>query len=253
MVKKDREVAKHPNLGARIFWGVLLLVAAGVLGVQAFGVYSFAINPWWLVLAAFLVAFGIATAVGRVWFFTFMSLAGLVTIANYQTDWLGIQMSTQQVWWMWGAAVLLSIAFAVLFHRRGTKTCGVFFGKGSSDESISEFSESDGVVRVNTSFGETVKYIDNQNLKRVELNNSFGEQKIYFDNAVPSEKGVSVVVDNSFGGIELYVPKNWQIMDGMNSFAAGVSEKNRAVLTDKSPTLRLSGKQNFAGIEIIYV
>lgn len=250
-----KKVKKNWGLG-RVFWGLFFLAAAAVVVLNQAGVVLSEITALVVIAAISLLAVFLVSLRNLFWTGVFAALAGGVLLFRDQlteaTGWGDFFMST---WTVLGVALLLAIGFSILFHRR--RSSFTHFGAKILDDeefgSVDETNTTDSVVRVRTRFGETVKYIDSQNLQRVELSNSFGGQKIYFDNAKPSAKGVSVVVDNSFGGIELYVPKNWQVMDGLNSFAAGVGEKNRAILTDKSPTLRLSGNQNFAGIEIIYV
>ncbi|MDR0591147.1 MAG: hypothetical protein LBG75_01115 [Candidatus Nomurabacteria bacterium] len=259
----NNKAIHRPNLGARIFWGVLLLVAAGILGVQAFDVYTFAVNPWWLVLATFLVAFGIATAIGRVWFFTFGSVAGLLTIANYQTDWLPFSMNTQQVLWMWGAAILLSIAFSVLFHRsRPSKHLHAYhdghthFDRHNPDKYENVINQDDdSEVFVDVNMGATIKYINTEDFQRAVLNCRLGSIKAYFDNAKVKGDSAIIEVNGFMSGFELYIPKNWRVVDSVSNTMSGVNEKNTPRFVDKGSgkTVTITGSMTMSGVEIIYV
>ncbi len=76
--------------------------------------------------------------------------------------------------------------------------------------------------------------------------------KVYFDNAIITNCNAIVRINASFSGIELYVPKTWNIDDKTNVFLGAISEKNK---NDKitTNTLTLVGDINFAGVEIIYI
>ncbi|MBA9010068.1 putative membrane protein [Clostridium saccharobutylicum] len=76
--------------------------------------------------------------------------------------------------------------------------------------------------------------------------------KLYFDNAVMSNENAVVRINASFSGIELYIPKAWNVDDKTNVFLGSVSEKNRnnQVTTN---TLTLVGDVSFSGVEIIYI
>ncbi len=61
-----------------------------------------------------------------------------------------------------------------------------------------------------------------------------------------------VRIDASFSGIELYIPKTWNIDNKINVFLGAISEKNRnnQITTN---TLTLVGDIKFSGVEIIYI
>jgi hypothetical protein len=233
----------------RVFWGVAFLLAAVAVVCSALGVVTFGVNIGWVLLAILLIAIAAASLVNLNWWGVFIPLAGLGTIANIQTDYL--PQLDGQIGALWIVAVLVAIGFSILFHsHRGSFNIGDFYEQ--TDDNLDDNTDKS-VVRATTKFGETVKYIDSDDLEKVCLKCSFGSQKIYFDNATPSKKGIDLQIDCSFGGIELFVPKNWSIVNGVNVVAGGISEKGRAVLTDKSPELRLSGSLNFSGVEIVYI
>ncbi|MCW8000075.1 hypothetical protein CFK35_19690, partial [Clostridium sp. cpc1] len=59
-------------------------------------------------------------------------------------------------------------------------------------------------------------------------------------------------INASFSGIELYVPKNWNIDDKTNVFLGAISEKNKNDKTTTN-TLTIIGDITFSGVEIIYI
>ncbi len=75
---------------------------------------------------------------------------------------------------------------------------------------------------------------------------------MYFDKAVISNENAIVRINASFSGIELYIPKTWNVDDKTNVFLGAVSEKNRNNQTTTN-NLTLVGDVSFSGVEIIYI
>ena len=237
----------------RVFWGLFFLAAAVAVVLNQAGIMLPEISALKTLTAIFLAAVLLVSLRHVFWTGTFAALMGGALLFRRElTDLTGWGNFFMNTWAVFSVAILLTISFSMLFRRRRPRR-EEFKPEYRSKKTVNESIETDDVVRVSTLFGGTVRYIYSQNLQKVELKNLFGGQTIYFDNAMPVSNGANVVIDNLFGGIELHVPKSWQIISGLNSFAAGVSEKNHTVFTDNSPILRLSGSQNFAGVEIIYV
>ncbi|MCL2451942.1 hypothetical protein FWD20_03720 [Candidatus Saccharibacteria bacterium] len=242
---------KH-NVFWRVFWGVFFLVAAGAVAAQIFGFFSFSIGIWWLILATFLFAIIIASLVKLNWFGVFVSLACLVTIANYQTNWLSL--SGQEVGALFGIALLLTIAFSILFHKKSYRSMRKYWSRyervgGASETSADDERE----VAVRANFGSAVRYIESKNLEKVLIDCKFGAAKVYLSNARPAGKETTVLINCAFGGLELYVPRTWRIVNGLDANLGGVEEKGRTEISPDSPTVRLIGSANLGGVEIVYV
>lgn len=107
-------------------------------------------------------------------------------------------------------------------------------------------------VYCSNTFGATTKYINSNNLQRATLDCSFGEIKAYFDNAVVQNPSVEICVHVSFGSVELYIPREWTVVQNANVFAGSVNEKNRNC-SDGRPVVELVGEVNFGAVTIIYV
>lgn len=250
--KDDRKsCSRSKHLFGRIFWGLFFLVAAAGLASQIFGIVTYDINIWWVILCIFLVAIMIKSLISLNWFGVFVPAAVVVTILNYQTDL--IQVSNEGIGGSYAVAVLLAIAFSILFHRRNRGWVG-FHGKIGHSKSDEIVDGKDGKeVAVSARFSSTIKYVNSDNLEKVLVDCSFGAIKLYFDNAKPGKDGAVIDINCSFGGVEMYVPKNWNIANGLNTGFGGIEEKNRAVLNDGSPVVKLVGDISFSGVTIIYV
>lgn len=123
---------------------------------------------------------------------------------------------------------------------------GVFVDEDSTDNR-----DSGDVVNYEVAFGSAIKYLDSQNLKRVNLECSFGEMKVYFDKAKVSDGGANINVDVSFGNLVMYIPKEWQVINNMDTTFAGVKENGTSIATGSK--VFLTGDVTFGGTEIFYI
>ena len=85
-----------------------------------------------------------------------------------------------------------------------------------------------------------------------DISASFGAAKVYFDNAQIPSGNVTVNVDCHFAGVELYVPRSWQVINHVDSSFGAVDEKNSHT-GELAGTLTLEGSNSFGGITILYV
>ena len=113
---------------------------------------------------------------------------------------------------------------------------------GSSDDGTAN--SNDNVFSFSTSFGSGVKYVKADNFSEGKVSCSFGEAKIYFDDAQIHNDEAYVYVNNSFGTVNLYVPKEWYVTNEAGVMFGGVEERNRSITTG-SPKLRIVGSVKF--------
>ena len=77
---------------------------------------------------------------------------------------------------------------------------------------------------------------------------------VYFDNAILNPDGAKINIDASFAGVELFIPKEWEVIMCASSTLGGIEEsrkdKNKP---DGKNKLTITGNASFAGIEITYV
>lgn len=75
---------------------------------------------------------------------------------------------------------------------------------------------------------------------------------MHFENAGIQEEAY-LYMDVDFCGVDLYVPKNWQVVNRMHTSFGGINEKNHNAADGNAPRLILSGNLSFAGITITYI
>jgi predicted membrane protein len=263
----------------RIFWGVLFLLAGAAVLLNLTGVLPVphgmdAGNIIWSIILALVTIWSI---IHRFWFITFYMILGIVYVWR---DQLGLH--DMNFWPLAGAALLLSIGFSILFknkHKswRDSVYVGTFNYKeededfhkkvseakdaSAGDESAarqsggvhSSSAEDENNVYIKASFGSTIKYVNARALTRAYVDCSFGSVKAFFDNATVADGGAVIEIDNSFGGMELYIPREWRLIDDINRTFGGVDIKNPEHERSGGPVVRLTGNVNFGGVEIILV
>ncbi|AJD32647.1 hypothetical protein AAGC94_07690 [Clostridium sporogenes] len=229
----------------RIFWGVFLIVAGIFLIINKLG-YLPDVNVFSLLLTVFLVVV-IMKSLLRINFAGILFPSAFICII-YDKQ-FGITNITP--WTVLIAALLGSIGLSMIFHKRPKWVNNKHNHEDYKFEKIDIEDESH--VKFKSSFGASIKYINSNNFQQADFDCSFGAMKVYFDNAIMSNDNDAIVrINASFSGIELYVPKNWNIDDKTNVFLGAISEKNKSDKTTTN-TLTIIGDITFSGVEIIYI
>lgn len=227
-----------------VFWGVLFILAGIFLIISKLG-YLPDINVFSLLLTIFLVVV-IVKSLPRLNFSGILFPIAFICIIYSRQ--LGITAITP--WTVLIAALLGSIGLSMIFHKN---IKWINHNHKCEDYKFEKIDvEDESFVGFKNSFGASIKYINTDKFEQADLNCSFGAMKVYFDNAVMSNEEAIVRITASFSGIELYIPKTWNVDDKTNVFLGSVSEKNRNNQTTTN-NLTLVGDISFSGVEIIYI
>lgn len=245
-----------------IFWGLFLLLSAAILIVSQLHLITYSFSFWTIVATIFLVAVLIKSLVYFAIPGTVFSLAFLGIL--YAKP-LGITAIVP--WTILGAALLISIGLSMIFrpllarHRPWMRRNyyhhgyqwqthkGVRF-RGTVDPDVKTVNDSE--VDVYVKMGSSTRYVKSEDFKEANIDVSMGEAKVYFENVQVTNEAV-INVNASIGGIELYVPKNWQIVKELDNNMSGVSEVGYANVTDDSPTVTVRGLIYLSGLKISYI
>jgi hypothetical protein len=221
-----------------IMWGLFLIIAAATLIANA--VYDF-MGVWKLMIFIAIVLVVVLTIRFKQYSSLFIPLAvaGIIFAEP-----LGIQAVTP--WPLLGAAVLITIAASLIFpnqwagyHRINTAEALESIENGDTDCAVK--------------FGASTRYFTNENLEKAVLKCDFGNLIAYFDEAKLNPEGATLYISANFSGLELYIPKHWNVQNNMSVILGGVEEKGKNIPAPDSPTLTIVGKASFSGIEIRYV
>lgn len=225
------ETKKH-----RIFGGIILIMLAITLIISKLG-YLNDFGIWSLILTIFLVCIIIKSIYPINFGGILFPIAFLCIIYDKQ---LNIEELTP--WTVLIVAALGTMGLSMIFHEKEHHNYN-FNVIDSEDES--------NVVQ-KTSFSGTTKYINSENFKQADFDCTVGAMEIYFDKANVKEGKAIVRINAYCSGINLYVPKKWNIENHLEVFLSGVDQKNTNE-PDGSTTLVLIGNIKLSGVEIIYV
>ena len=240
-----------------IFWGIILLGGGAILVLNALGIgAAFQLVPMLgslLLLAISVVSFA------RLNFVT--GLLPLPIITYLWRDQLGIH--DMNLWMLLLAALLLGIGLSSIFWRfkkkrfEGRCHSGHHgrHGDWSSEEwpsggTITSTDDSE-YVDVDSSFGEQVKYVRSENLKKVKIDSNFSSVKVYFDQCKVSPEGAVINVDCNFSGVVLYVPRTWNLTNQIHVFAGSVD--GATISSGELTPVTLIGNVNFGNVKIVYL
>jgi len=104
---------------------------------------------------------------------------------------------------------------------------------------------------IGVQFGSATRYLHADCLQSAELYCGFGGMEVYFDNVQLSPEGADVNVSCRFGGVEIFVPSHWRVINDMSATvgSAEVSRKLKAN-DENAPTIRLTGHVSFGGVDV---
>jgi predicted membrane protein len=226
----------------KIFWGLFFILAGIFIIVSRLGYFP-ELNVFSLILTVFLVACMIKSL-------RHLNFAGVLFPAAFlciiYEDLLGITEITP--WPVLGAALFGSIGLSIIFHNK------LHYHHFKHQEHFTEvIDQEDGnSFNFETNFGSSIKYVNSEDFTQARLECSFGAMKVYFDNAVIQNDNAVIRLDVSFAGVELYVPKTWNVINKADVSFGAIEEKNRNQSTG-IPSVTLVGSSSFSGVTIIYV
>lgn len=156
------------------------------------------------------------------------------------------------LWTMLIAAALATGGLSIIFGKFKFKRIGKAAISFGNDEERVHMGEKN--IEVN--FSSATKYVTSNDFEHLVAECNFGNVKIYLDNSSLSASGGVINLDINFSGAEIYVPRDWHVVNNIDvSFGGvdfkGIIEKDK--ITDKQNTLVLNGEANFAGVNVIYI
>lgn len=230
----------------KIFWGLYFIAAAVfLLAAKLTGFADTSVGV--LVACVLLLAVLIQSIIGC-W------IPGIVFpiafVAILFDEQLGITAITP--WYLLGAALLLSIGLSMIFHKHHDWSNCAGIHHHDQYASTEEYVDGSDFSWKNT-FGATIKYVQSDDFRSTDLSNSFGSMTVYFDKAEIKEgTQAKINVDVSFGAIELYIPKQWNMKIDAHAAFGAIDEKNRKEYSAE-PVVLLGGNVSFGAVEIYYV
>ena len=217
------------------FWGIICILGAILIFGNLFGIIQFNLILW--KIAGTLIC--LSVIIDGIKERSFYSpLFGIAIIFYLFKDDLGFEDIS--LWLLLLATWLLDLGLTSIIHPK----------KRHIEIEDIEYS-TNSIINVSASFGEKVQYIQTNDLQYVTIDSKFSGLKLYFDQATIQNQA-TIEIDGNFTGIELYVPKEWNVQSHVRSFFGGVDEKGQPS-SNGYPTLNITGRVHFGGVEVHYI
>lgn len=148
---------------------------------------------------------------------------------------------------------IIKVIMSIFFGTLGiTMIFSKIFHSQQKKESDQLDIEDEGHVKFNILLGGGAKYITTQKFEQADLKCRFGGMEVYFDNASLFEGKGIIKIDSSFSGVELYMPKDWTVVNDLRVGMGAVEFKNGAQ-PDPDKIVTLVGNVSLGAVEIHYV
>lgn len=231
------------NKGRKTIWGIIFIVVGGLILLKGLGVLA-NLFSWKIIIAALLISWLLDGLKRRDFGSILLPIAFLVALFFNKV------VSPVSVI---GAAIFGAIGLSFIFGNKGNKNDTDYVEYSADNEKSTSYeSITDNTFTFSNSFESSVKYVKADNFERANINCSFGEVKVYFDDAQIHCSEAIIRVDNKFGSINLYVPKEWYVTNEANAMFGGVEERNRSVTTG-SPRAKIIGNVGFGNVTVTYI
>ena len=230
------------------FWGIICILGAILIFGNLFGFLPFTFSLW-KIIGTLICLSVIIDGIKERSFYS--PLFGIVIIFYLFRKDLGFEDIS--FWLLMVGTWLLAWGLTSIFHPeknhiKVNKQIEINFG--DDDTENVEYS-TNSIINITSNFGEKVQYIQTNDLQYVTIDSKFSGLKLYFDQATIQNQA-TIEIDGNFTGIELYVPKEWNVQSHIRAFFGGVDEKGQPS-SSGYPTLNITGRVHFGGVEIHYI
>lgn len=229
-----------------IFWGIFLLLAAAFVIVGSLGLFG-DVSLWTIGFSIVLLAWFIRSALK-------VSFGGMLFSLAFAAILFDEALHIEQLtpFPVLAAALLGTIGFKLIFKKKKVKhnvVTNINYGHVQMNNGQLR---DDSIFRCSTSFGSSVKYVNSPALVQASISNTFGSLSVYFDDARLGSDCVSINVDNSFGKMALYIPREWDVTVNAGRAFGNVTEIGTCTRQTKEK-IYIDGETSFGQLEINYI
>ncbi len=227
-----------------VFWGVILLLAAAYIIINNLG-FMQDINVIRLAVAVICVLVFCKSLLKMQFGGMLFSLAILLILFDEQ---LGIEAITP--WPVLCAAALGSIGLDMIFGK-SVSTHRPVKKKGQMNEAEADYISGEDIM-LSGMFNGLKKTISSDDFCHAFIRSRFAGMEISFDDAIIQNGSAVIDLDVLFSGVEIYIPKSWQIINETDTVFAGFEEHHGGGGTE-GPKIIFRGDVKFSGVEIYRV
>lgn len=235
----------------KLLWGVFFIAAAILIVVNQLG-YQTGINLWGLLFTIVVIPVVTTGLYHRNFFNVFFGIAvWLIVFAKP----LGITALVP--WTILIAALFLSIGFSILVkpknrlkeHHDRERVRNEHNHHYTGNETVDHVDGNE--INCYVSMSGSCKYLHSDNLQTGRMECCMGYLKVYFDNVRLHPDGAAIYVDCSLGRMEIYLPRDWQVMINIDNMLGNVDEQQH-INPANGPVLTIEGNVKLGNIEIKY-
>lgn len=226
-------MSDHKTQG-RIFWGLLLIVIGGL--------FLFAQMDWWdfgEVVSRFWPVIFILLGLSMLVSNNFKNVGGGVFFILFGTFFLLVKWDILHAVWryIWPVAIIvigLWILLRPIWHPDKKKP--------------SETTADD--LNISQVFSGTSRKIESRNFRGGKADVVFGSAEIDLRGAGLAGGQATLVLSAVFGGIEVYVPREWQVVLEGTPVLGSIESHKKASAAAPTETLTIQGSAVFGSIEV---
>ena len=221
---------------SKLFWGVILILAAVILVLDAVGAelgFLNGIPVFRSIIVLLLLSVAVEQLVKREFVGFFFALAFAFIIYEKQiAGWLSLEdTNIISDWTVLLVALLLSIGFSLIFKKKTFTYCG-----NKAKHKIA---------------GSYVTNIDCSVFDEMIVNNELGSCEVHFSN-VDGYTGNGVLhINNELGDMKIYVPADWTVTNRIKNELGSV--KISGSFNSGGKTLIIDGENELGSVEILCV
>jgi len=226
-------MARH-NHSSNSWVGIVLIIIGALFLLDTFNVMDFGnlFSNWWpaiFIIIGLMKLQGQDRGAGII--FIIIGIILLLVTFDY--------ISWGSIWKLW-PLILIFIGLSLVFKGRHSNW-------GFSKDSVVD----NDFIQSNAVFGGTEHTITSQNFKGGETMALFGGVELDLRDAKLSSDGCKIHATALFGGVELTVPKDWNVIVTGTPIFGGIDDKSRGTADgNKNKEVHLHCTVAFGGVEI---
>ncbi|HQU71375.1 MAG: hypothetical protein KDI06_20840 [Calditrichaeota bacterium] len=151
----------------------------------------------------------------------------------------------EEVWEMW-PLVLILIGIRIIYqHTAADKIPDSHSERADSIDSNR--------IKSGTVFGGRTLRINSNSFEGGEISNVFGGTELHFEDSRLAPGGAILYLTAVFGGVEMYVPPDWQVVIKGTPIFGGIEDSRQRIPernAPEDPVLEIRGTVLFGGVEI---
>lgn len=230
-----------------IVTALIFIVVGGMLlgrNLDLVPTYIFRIVVSWQML---LIVLGLSSLVKRNLTTGFVLLAiGVFFLIPIVTE---VEKEWFRTYW---PVIFIVIGIVLLFKRQNFRHHGKWaWDKRGKHANLVEDTSEDGFVRADVSFGAARHIVLDPVFRGADIDVSFGSVILDLRKTSLGEPQTYITIDCSFGGVELFIPSQWNVLIEADSTLSGCEDKRHVSQeVDYEHKLIIKGDLTFSGIEI---